>query len=212
MMLRRDWPQLREGAETRRVAAHTFDVSEYLWKLRTAGEARHRLPIEAGQGRLPRPCHQRMQFIGNKGADLMRLAPDTEVEVVDRCSHHDGTWGMKKDSHEVSLRYGKRLFDDMNDAEADSSSPIARWRRSRSSRERDAVRSTRCRRSGEPTGSKRMRKIERADVRDITSTRSARWASAAGSIELKKRRRVGVGRDLTFVFENRDTMIFQTRR
>ena len=128
MMLRRDWPQLREGAETRRVAAHTLDVSEYLWKLRAAGDLDTGFQSKLGKVAYHAPCHQRMQFIGNKGADLMRLVPDTEVEIVDRCSHHDGTWGMKKNSHEVSLRYGKRLFDDMNDAEADlfvSDCPLA---------------------------------------------------------------------------------------
>ena len=54
-----------------------------------------------------------------------------------------------------------------------------------------------------------MRKIERADVRDIIEYEKARDDFRRRIIELKKRRRVGVGRDLTFVFENRDTMIFQ---
>ena len=54
-----------------------------------------------------------------------------------------------------------------------------------------------------------MRKIERADVRDIIEYEKARDGFRRRIIELKKRRRVGVGRDLTFVFENRDTMIFQ---
>ena len=54
-----------------------------------------------------------------------------------------------------------------------------------------------------------MRKIERADVRDIIEYEKARDGFRRRIIELKKLRRVGVGRDLTFVFENRDTMIFQ---
>ena len=54
-----------------------------------------------------------------------------------------------------------------------------------------------------------MRKIERADVRDIIEYEKARDGFRRRIIEIKKRRRVGVGRDLTFVFENRDTMIFQ---
>ena len=54
-----------------------------------------------------------------------------------------------------------------------------------------------------------MRKIERADVRDIIEYEKARDGFRRRIIDLKKRRRVGVGRNLTFVFENRDTMIFQ---
>lgn len=54
-----------------------------------------------------------------------------------------------------------------------------------------------------------MRKIERTDVRDIIEYEKARDGFRRQIIDLKKRRRVGVGRNLTFVFENRDTMIFQ---
>ena len=65
------------------------------------------------------PCHSRAQFAGTKGADLLELLPGAEVERIEKCSAHDGTWGVKKDSHKVSLEYGAKLFTDMKESEAD---------------------------------------------------------------------------------------------
>ena len=40
-------------------------------------------------------CHLRAQKIGTPGARVLGLVPDTEVEIVEKCSAVDGTWGMK---------------------------------------------------------------------------------------------------------------------
>ena len=31
-------------------------------------------------------CHGRAQNVGNKAADMLRLLPDTEIDVIERCS------------------------------------------------------------------------------------------------------------------------------
>ena len=54
-----------------------------------------------------------------------------------------------------------------------------------------------------------MRKIDRSDVRDLIEYEKVREAFRQRVIDLKKRRRVSVGPYLTFVFENRDTVLFQ---
>ncbi|MCH7554115.1 MAG: anaerobic glycerol-3-phosphate dehydrogenase subunit C [Chloroflexi bacterium] len=118
-MLKQEYPQLAPGEDSKLVSEHTFDVSEYLWKLKEGGSLKTEFPITIGKVAYHAPCHLRAQFVGTKGVGLMQLIPGTEVEQVDRCSHHDGTWGVKKNSHLVSLKYGKRLFEDMQDAEAD---------------------------------------------------------------------------------------------
>jgi glycerol-3-phosphate dehydrogenase subunit C len=35
------------------------------------------------------------------------------VKVVEECSGHDGTWSMKKENFEASLKWGRRAFDQM---------------------------------------------------------------------------------------------------
>ena len=41
------------------------------------------------------PCHQRVQNIGQKTREILMLAPATTVDVVERCSGHDGTYAVK---------------------------------------------------------------------------------------------------------------------
>jgi hypothetical protein len=50
-----------------------------------------------------------VQNIGIRGRDLLRLVAD-EVEVVQECSGHDGTWSMKKENFHDSLRWGEKAF------------------------------------------------------------------------------------------------------
>ena len=52
-------------------------------------------------------CHARAQNIGMKGADMLRLLPDTDIAVIERCSGHGGSWGMMKDNFETALKIGK---------------------------------------------------------------------------------------------------------
>lgn len=53
------------------------------------------------------------------------------------------------------------------------------------------------------------RKIERSDVLNFFEYEKVRAAMRARIIELKRVRRVTVGKHLSFVFENRDTVLFQ---
>ena len=45
------------------------------------------------------------------------MVPDTKVTTIERCSGHAGTWGVKKEFHETSLKIGKPVFRQMADAE-----------------------------------------------------------------------------------------------
>ena len=52
-------------------------------------------------------CHQRVQRIGNKTRDALQLVPGTEVDLIERCSGHDGTYAVKKEYHEMSMKIGR---------------------------------------------------------------------------------------------------------
>jgi hypothetical protein len=54
-----------------------------------------------------------------------------------------------------------------------------------------------------------MKQVELSDIRDIAQYEKARDGFRRRIIELKKRRRLQVGPQVTFVFENRDTVLFQ---
>ncbi|HLJ63900.1 MAG TPA: glycerol-3-phosphate dehydrogenase, partial [Stellaceae bacterium] len=52
-------------------------------------------------------CHARAQNIGAKAAEMLRLLPEAEVTVIERCSGHGGSWGVMKENFDVALKVGK---------------------------------------------------------------------------------------------------------
>ena len=47
------------------------------------------------------------------------MIPDTTVTTVERCAGHDGTWGVKSEFFEQSMKIGRPVFRLMNDAAPD---------------------------------------------------------------------------------------------
>jgi glycerol-3-phosphate dehydrogenase subunit C len=110
-MLKREYPWLDGSDDARLVASHTRDLFEYLAGLHTAGALDTRFTRPLGDVTYHVPCHLRAQNIGTKSADVLRMVPGTNVDVVERCSAVDGTWGFKKQYYELSLKVAKPLFD-----------------------------------------------------------------------------------------------------
>jgi len=65
------------------------------------------------------PCHSRVQNVGKKTAETLNLVPGTSVNVVERCSGHSGTWGVKKEFHDMAMKIGKPVFRAMAKDEPD---------------------------------------------------------------------------------------------
>ena len=65
------------------------------------------------------PCHGRVQNIGKKTEEFLKLIPDTEVKTTERCSGHAGTYGVKQEFHKTSMKIGKPVFRAMNDQNPD---------------------------------------------------------------------------------------------
>ena len=65
------------------------------------------------------PCHLRVQNIGMKTRDVLRLVPGTTVDVIERCSGHNGTYAVKKEYRAASVRIGKPVVDRVAQAAAD---------------------------------------------------------------------------------------------
>jgi len=117
-MLKKEYPLLVKGAEAEEVARHTYDLCEYLMKLHKAGKLDTDFSAGAGRVAYHVPCHLRVQNIGFKSRDLMRLLPETQVEMIESCSGVDGTWGFKKDYFDLSLKVARGLFRGIDNAEA----------------------------------------------------------------------------------------------
>ena len=119
-MLKREYPKLSGGSpEAQTVAEHTFELGQYLLRQHRHGKLNTQEAKGAGMVAFHAACHSRAQFMGTPSADLLGLLPNTTVEVVERCSAHDGTWGVKKRYHEISLLIGGKLFNSLNQADPD---------------------------------------------------------------------------------------------
>ncbi|MFI5396224.1 MAG: anaerobic glycerol-3-phosphate dehydrogenase subunit C [Candidatus Binatia bacterium] len=116
--LKREYPYLVKRDAARTVAEHTFDVCEYLIRLKQQNRLNLQFVRGAGKIAYHLPCHLRVQNIGFKSRDLLKLLPDTTVEMVEKCSGVDGTWGMKREYYEMSLKVARGLFRGLEQAEA----------------------------------------------------------------------------------------------
>jgi glycerol-3-phosphate dehydrogenase subunit C len=87
-----------------RVRDAFFDPFEYLMLRHRHGKLK--TDFRQGLGRIAYhvACHLRVQNIGSKTRDLLQLIPDTRIDVIERCSGHDGTYAVKKECHEISMK------------------------------------------------------------------------------------------------------------
>ena len=119
MMLRQEYPELvaeadREKAAT--VADAVMDPAEFLWSIRKEERFNEDFKSTPGDVSYHAPCHLRAQAVGFKGRDLIRKIPGVTPSTTMECCGHDGTYAMKTEGFEVSVRIGKKAFDGMNAA------------------------------------------------------------------------------------------------
>ncbi len=118
-MLKQEYPWLDSSEDAKLVAAHTRDLFEYLMGLYTRGKLDTAFSRSPGKIAYHLPCHLKAQNLGTKSADLLRLIPGIEVEVIERCSGVDGTWGLKREYYELSLKVAEPLFKGIRAARPD---------------------------------------------------------------------------------------------
>ena len=122
MMLRREYPELvapEDRERAKRLAQSVMDPSEFLWSIRN--EPRFSSDFKSTPGSsvgYHAPCHLRAQAVGFKGRDLLRRIPGVVPKTVTECCGHDGTYAMKVEGFEPSIRVGQRAFAGMKAAES----------------------------------------------------------------------------------------------
>ena len=118
MTMKKEYLDILPGEEVKEFAAAVVDPHEVLWALKQNGTFNREFRSTPKTIAYHVPCHLKSQQIGLRSRDLMRTIPDTQVTTVDACTAHDGTWAMKKEYFELSMKWGKKAFDGMRDANA----------------------------------------------------------------------------------------------
>jgi glycerol-3-phosphate dehydrogenase subunit C len=108
LMLKSEWPLLvPEDEDVRLLSRATHDIAEYIIGLaKGPGLVEGLQPLQEGVT-VHIACHARAQNIGQKAVDMLRLIPEVDMQVIERCSGHGGAWGVTAENFEVALKVGK---------------------------------------------------------------------------------------------------------
>ncbi|MFT4822296.1 MAG: Fe-S oxidoreductase [Halioglobus sp.] len=108
LMYKQELPLLYpDDADVLKVQKAFYDPFEYLWLRHKGGELNTDFPQALGNISYQVACHLRVQNIGNKTRDILNLVQETEVDAIERCSGHDGTYAVKSETHAKSVKIAR---------------------------------------------------------------------------------------------------------
>ena len=120
LMFKQELPLMfPEDADVQAVKSSIFDPFEYLMLRHKAGLLRTDFVAELGKVSYHVPCHLRVQNIGLKTRDVLKLVPNTNIDVIERCSGHNGTYAVKKEFRPASVKIGKPVMSRVEKANPD---------------------------------------------------------------------------------------------
>jgi glycerol-3-phosphate dehydrogenase subunit C len=129
LMFKQELPLMYPGdPDTLAVRDAMFDPFEYFVSRKKDGLLKTDFKQALGKVSYHIPCHSRVQNMGQKTRELLEAIPGTAVTTVERCAGHDGTWGVKAEYFDNSMKIGRPVFRRMAEATPDyvsSDCPIA---------------------------------------------------------------------------------------
>jgi glycerol-3-phosphate dehydrogenase subunit C len=109
-MIRHEYSQLLSIPGADKVAAHTFDLFEFLRNLKESNHLNlnfRELPLKAAYFT---PCHLRALGIGLPAVEILRFIPGLQLDNIEAdCCGLGGTYGFKKEKYEISQEIGRDL-------------------------------------------------------------------------------------------------------
>ena len=120
LMFKQELPLMfPDDPDVRAVQEAMFDPFEYLVLRHKDGLLRTDFGKPLGKVSYHIPCHSRVQNVGQKTREALELVPGTTVNTVERCSGHSGTWGCKKEFHQMAMKIGRPVFRQMAEPQPD---------------------------------------------------------------------------------------------
>ena len=99
-----------QDADVQAVRAAMWDPFEYLMARKRDGLLKTEFSTPLGNVSYQVPCHSRVQNVGKKTEEMLKMVPGTMVNTIERCSGHAGTFGVKKAYHQQAMKIGKPVF------------------------------------------------------------------------------------------------------
>jgi len=114
LMFKQELPLLfPNDADVKLVSDAMWDPFEYLVARNKDGLLKTDFRQSLGTVSYHVPCHGRVQNIGRKTEEILKMLPGTNVNTVERCSGHSGLWGTRKEFHAMAMKIGKPVFKSM---------------------------------------------------------------------------------------------------
>jgi Fe-S oxidoreductase len=114
LMFKQELPLLfADDPDVKLVQDAMFDPFEYLIARHRDGLLKTDFKQPLGKVSYHVPCHGRVQKIGRKTEEMLKLVGKTvgvELTTVERCSGHAGTYGVKTKTHPVAMKIGRPVF------------------------------------------------------------------------------------------------------
>jgi glycerol-3-phosphate dehydrogenase subunit C len=116
--LKEEYPAFLGTEAARKVAAATFDAAEFLMNANKTEKLDTNFPGQTYESIVwHAACHYRAQQIGPRSSQLMQLT-GAKVQMIERCSAIDGTWGLRVENAEMARRVAKPLMEKVRESDA----------------------------------------------------------------------------------------------
>ena len=143
LMFKQELPlMVPDDPDTIAVREAMFDPFEYFVQRRKDGLLKTDFKEKLGKVSYHVPCHSRVQKMGQKTREMLEAIPGTALSTIERCAGHDGTWGVKAEYYDNSMKIGRPVFRQMAEPGPDyvaSDCPIAGRHIMQGMREGDAA-------------------------------------------------------------------------
>ena len=120
LMFKQELPLMfPDDPDVQKVKKAMFDPFEYLMLRHKEGKLKTNFQKSLGKVAYHVPCHLRVQNIGLKTRELLQLVPETRIDTIERCSGHDGTYAVKSEFHDASMKICRPVVDRVTASECD---------------------------------------------------------------------------------------------
>lgn len=120
LMFKQELPLMFPNDEdVKAVKQRIFDPFEYLILRHREGKLKTDFKQSLGKVAYHTACHLRVQNIGYKTREVLELVPETKVELLERCSGHDGTYAVKAEFHEISMKICRPIVNKVKQSKPD---------------------------------------------------------------------------------------------
>ena len=119
LMFKQELPLLfPDNNDIKSISKALYDPFEYLLSLHEQDKLNTKFTNNIGSVFYQVACHQRVQNIGQVTKKILELIPGTDVEALERCSGHDGTYGVKKETHDIAIKIARPIVKEYQKNEA----------------------------------------------------------------------------------------------